>query len=516
MSPRNTLIAAISLLICFCFALLTACENKKAASVASQKNLTGEVLAGKQLAVTYCSACHLYPQPELLNKESWNNVLPEMKKQMDKSGIQIKLFEWLAIQDSYRQAAPAKLTEPGPETLTQQATIFRKTDSLTVVLPKESAATLVKYDAAGKQFFIGDATGNLFIIRKGELTRTVHTDQLPVDVQEDRTNHQLLVLGLGNFFPSEEMKGKLVAINADGNQQTIADSLKRPVQFVARDFNGNGDQEYLISSFGSTMGKVNSGRLSLFYKQGGKYKEKIIKESPGATKAVAGDFNHDGRLDFMALFAQGKESILLFLNKGNLNFEEKQLLEFPPVYGSNSFDLVDINGDSFLDIIFTNGDNSDYSTIYKPYHGVRIFINNGHNAFQEKYFFHVNGAAKVVARDFDADGDPDLVVLAMFPNLFSRAQETLVYLENEGDLQFKASYLEKTPSTQWFLMDAGDIDQDGDEDIVVGANTMVTMPVPDSLQQKWRKHKISYTAFKNISEKRQSKTFWDKLLGFMQ
>jgi len=511
---KYKIIFATLLLIGLASLLLPGCNNKKTQSPPLQAANPALEISGKQLSIKYCSGCHLYPEPALLDKKSWKNVLPVMKAQMNKSNVSPKLFEWLVIEDFYMRQAPAALTATPSETLTEATTQFRQTNSFTAILPKESSATLVKYDKESSQLFVGDAAGNLYVIRKNRLVRSIHTNNIPVDIQTDRINNNLLVLGIGNFFPSEEKKGNLVAIDTAGNQHIIADSLKRPVQFINQDFDADGKSEYLIASFGSVLGKINSGKLSLFFLHDGKYQKKVIKESPGATKTVVGDFNHDGKPDFMALFAQGRESISMFLNKGNLTFVEEPLLEFPPVYGSNSFDLADINGDSYPDIIFTNGDNSDYSTIYKGYHGVRIFINNGQNKFQEKYFFPINGASRVVTRDFDTDGDLDLAVLAMFPDLTRRAQETLVYLQNEGNLHFNPSYLEKEPSAKWFLMDAGDIDQDGDEDLIVGANTMVSLPIPDHYQQRWKRKKISYTIFQNITPpKTQAPGFWQKFLN---
>lgn len=85
-------------------------------------------------------------------------------------------------------------------------------------------------------------------------------------------------------------------------------------------------------------------------------------------------------------------------------------MPFPPVYGSSYFELADFNKDGFEDIVYTCGDNADYSPVLKPYHGVYIFINDGKNNFKQAFFFSINGCYKAIPRDFDGDGKPDIIL----------------------------------------------------------------------------------------------------------
>ncbi len=105
------------------------------------------------------------------------------------------------------------------------------------------------------------------------------------------------------------------------------------------------------------------------------YVRRILRSLPGAIRAYINDYNHDGLQDIMVLFAQGDESIILFTNLGNGGFQQEQLLRFPPSYGSSYFELADFNNDGYPDIVYTCGDNADYSPVLKPYHGVYIFMN---------------------------------------------------------------------------------------------------------------------------------------------
>ncbi|MBI1227755.1 MAG: hypothetical protein GC192_21150 [Bacteroidetes bacterium] len=467
----------------------------------AKKELSAEDTAGKQLSEIHCRACHAYPSPDLLDRNSWSNVLFSMEMEMNKEGYQIQPEDWLNIQRYYLNQAPTTLPlSTVPKKLDKVCTDFQKTDALKNVTGAVPIVSLLKYEPTNNTIYAGDIDRKLMVFSGFEQMQTLHLERAPIDVLVRPSDGSLDVLCIGeDLMPTQGRGGEIVHITKDGKQERIIDFLDRPVQFLRQDFNEDGKEEYLVACFGSLVGPINSGKLTMFIPMNGIYKEKIIKEMPGAIKAVTSDFNQDGKPDIVALFAQGREQVSLFLNKGNLEFEEKQLLEFPPVHGSNDFVLADINGDSYPDIILTNGDNGDNSPVFKPYHGVRVFLNNGKNEFSEKFFFPVNGASRVLVRDFDVDNDLDMVVLAMYPNLAAYPQESLLYFENQGKLAFDISYFEPEPSGRWVLMDAGDIDEDGDLDVIVGSNLMMkSVLLPPKINSKWMKSKLAYGFFENI------------------
>ena len=171
----------------------------------------------------------------------------------------------------------------------------------------------------------------------------------------------------------------------------------------------------------------------------------------------------------MVLFAQAKEGIYLFLNKGNGVFETKDILHFPPVYGSTYFELVDFNGDGKKDILYTCGDNADYSQVLKYYHGVYLFINEGNFIQKQKYFFPLHGAFKAMSSDFDQDGDLDIAAISYFTDKINQPEENFVLLEQTGELKFTPATIKESTMGRWITMDAGDVDSDGDIDIVIGS-----------------------------------------------
>jgi hypothetical protein len=183
------------------------------------------------------------------------------------------------------------------------------------------------------------------------------------------------------------------------------------------------------------------------------------------------DFNGDGFYDIIALYAQGDDRMVIYYNDGRGNFGANSdiILRFPAVYGSMYMKLYDFNKDVNMDILYVHGDNFDHSQILKPYHGVRIYENDGTNHFERKYFYPIYGAAKAQANDFDLDGDLDLIVAANFADLKNNPERGIMYFECTGLYDFEPYAFEIAGENQWNTMDIGDIDKDGDDHVIIGA-----------------------------------------------
>lgn len=441
----------------------------------------------------YCSSCHLKPNPTNIPKYLWKSkVLPEMAIRMGlmdfTDGLQrysylekhhIKLnsaypekplldsSKWQQLYNYIIRFAPDSVpnipTRKGRNSfLTQFKTSFI---TLNKIKPA-GGITNIKFDDKTNQLMIGDAFGQLHKWKNQPDIKLTLNSPITSTFMVDKT---IFVTEIGIMNPSEVPKGIIYSENSD-TIITVAKELHRPVYTEINDLNDDGNKEIIICEFGHL-----TGELSLVIKEGSVFKKRNLLALPGSIKVEVEDMNGDGKKDIVVLFAQGREGVYILYQKENLEFSVEHVIMMGPEYGSSWFSLLDYNNDGYQDILLANGDNADYSRFLKPYHGVRLFINNDANKFKEEWFYPINGATRVLVEDFDMDGDLDFAVLSFFPDFDDCPEEGFVYLENKdaGSYSFATHTTEAAKSGNWLVMEKGDFDQDGDVDIMLGNFNML-------------------------------------------
>jgi hypothetical protein len=517
---------------CFVAWLSISCTSKKnsVSSVVDETDLSkvlpdsSETVAldGNNLAHVYCSACHQFPEPALLPKVTWEkSVLPAMGLRLGIGGdlstytrlapqeimalLKADIFpskpliakkDWIKIKAYYQNQAPEKLAEP--KLLSLNSLNSFEVSVLPINKGRNALTSLLIYEPKTKELLVGDRRNKLFRINAQlQILDSVQLDTPPVAAISGTNKEQYQIITVGSLNPSDAPFGRLYSWNTKDRTSSSAlpqlTDLQRPVQLASSDLNQDGRPDVVICQYGNQIGKLS------WYEENkdGTYREHILKKVPGSRQVIIQDINQDNQPDIIALFAQGTERIIVFYNQGEGRFEEETLLQLPPVYGSSYLELTDFNKDGAPDILLSNGDNGDYSFLLKPYHGIRVYLNNKKNNFQEAVFLPLPGVSQAVARDFDQDGDLDLAAIAYFADFENQPETGFVYYENQGNNTFRSKTIPESTQGRWLTLTTGDLDQDGDEDIMLGSFIFATTPVPATLQEKWVRSGPSVLILKN-------------------
>jgi len=497
--------------------LVLACKNKSSTTDATLTEPTQ--LTGQQLSQTYCGSCHLAPDPALLNKDTWKrSVLPQMALYMGQSGgqlgeltrytdpeelariIKANIFpstptlhptDWEKIVTYYTTTAPDSVLPQLPHLAVRVGLpLFQVQQSEQAI---DGSVTLLQYDTLTKQIWAGNQRGNLYALDQNlRRTDSLRLTSAPSDLRVNRDG-SLDILTLGMLNPNDLTAG---AWNRYSNRTaapipTIL-NLQRPVQATLTDINRDGRGDVIIAQFGN-----HTGKLSWFQglKQG--FAERELDPVPGARQTIIADVNNDKWPDIIALLAQSNEQIAIYYNQQNGSFHKEILMRFPSVYGSSFLEMVDIDKDGDQDLIYTNGDNADYSTVLKRYHGIRVFLNDGKFQFRQALFYPLHGATQTAVRDFDQDGDLDIAAIAFYPDFSERPNKGFVYFENKGGLRFTPRTFPNAERGRWLRMAVGDVDQDGDEDILLGSFFRATGAQSADMMDQWRKPGTGVTLLRN-------------------
>jgi cytochrome c5 len=468
-----------------------------------------ELVLGERLSQQVCSACHIRPEPDVLDRVTWAmEVLPGMAEWlgMNPGGTNVlaidprvraaniipsspvmSVEEWRAICTYYLANAPVGLplatNQPAIEVGLRHFRVEQSPERI------GASATLVKIDTEAHKIYFGESISNALMVLndKGKAEFQIANSSPPVDLQFEGDDLYLTLMG--SYTPSDELDAKILRLGnpakgKDGFAEILT-GLPRSAATLLADINRDGRKDLIHCGYGNIL-----GRLAWFEaKADGTYVEHNIIERCGAGSVRVRDLNGDGWPDLVVGMAQAREGIYVCINDQKGNFEVTPVAEFHPAWGLATIELADVDGDGLVDILACNGDNGDFTghvPPMRPYHGLRIYQNKGKGKFEETFFLPINGCYKVMAADFDLDGDQDLAVISFYPDYRRSPRESFIYLENMGNRQFRAFSFDASFSGRWITMDVGDLDGDGAPDIVLGAHNNGPTFVPGALQERWR------------------------------
>lgn len=444
----------------------------------SERPVGAPPFSAPDFVIAHCGSCHLVPDPALLPRDIWAlEVLPlmgalngvyitrprshylgtnEERRYLETvfpTVAKIDSITWARITAYYLDHSPNSLTvNKHPPQLYELEHFVPRNVTDTAAPWVAPFATFIGVTEDGRVSVGGRTNGGGVRRTFDRLGRVL--DRQPMDSPPSLLDAEAgMGLEMGVLYPSDLRRGRLLV---DG--QLRLDSLARPLDLAFVDLDLNGRLDTVIAEYGNFTGQLSSresGRTT------------VLAATPGAIRLQVADYDGDGEPDLLALFAQGDERLEVWLSRPG-GAERRQLLRFPPSYGSADFQVVDFNGDGHLDLLTASGDNFDYRPIPKPYHGLRLFLNDGDGAQVPAWFYPLDGAYGVRCADYDLDGDLDITAIAYFIPPADRSLRSFVYLEQTGKLEFRPQSFLKPAGDHYIRLTDGDIDGDGDRDILLG------------------------------------------------
>jgi subtilisin family serine protease len=211
-------------------------------------------------------------------------------------------------------------------------------------------------------------------------------------------------------------------------QSPMADGTGIPIGHLLGDFRNTGKPDLLVYECGGGC-EANPGLVFAPNKGNGQFGPPYttlldVNTFSGVGAIASGDFNKDGKLDFVVasplpfsspLFNSGRLGLTVFLGNGDGTFRQLPTIAYSPAQGPGTFPLVfvnDFNRDGNLDVLVWYASN----VVGVPTNDVYEFLGKGDGTFAAPTDILPNFNYFAMA-DLNHDGLPDIVEYSTLPTL---------------------------------------------------------------------------------------------------
>ena len=453
---------------------------------------------------TFCgTACHGYPPPDSFPREHWRMEVERGYGFFEQSGLPGKPPPFESVVRYYEERAPREFPPVAWPAPTRPTGVSWQQLSYPGPPTKDGFAishvNLVRLPDPGKPAKPGGPldilacdmkNGHVMLLRPYEakpewkilahLSHPAHAEV--VDLDGDGIP-DILVADLGSFGPTDRRCGSVVWLrgNKDGSFTPVKllDNVGRVADVQAADFRGVGKLDLVVAVFGwQATGELLYLENQSVGEKSPTFVSRVLDSRHGTIHVPVIDLNKDGKPDFIALISQEHETIVAFLNEGGGKFRKQTLYSAPhPGYGSSGIQLVDLDGDGEVDVLYTNGDSLDKPYLYKPYHGVQWLKNKGNLRFEHRALTPMYGVHRAIAADLRGTGRKDIVAVGFLPeenfsDRKTRKPDGIILLEQRPPdkaepLRFDRYSLSAT-ACDHVTCAVGDVFATGRNDLVVG------------------------------------------------